>query len=177
MCGIAGYVSDRIADGASILEKMNRAMVHRGPDDAGIYIHGPIGLAMRRLSVIDIVGGHQPVWNENQSVVLIFNGEIYNYRDIREDLKKKGYRFSTNSDTEVLLRLYEEKGVNCLHRLNGMFAFAIYDRREDLFFAARDRMGEKPFHYYYHHNEFVFASEIKSILQCPAIDCSMSLTA
>ena len=177
MCGIAGYVSERVRDGTRILERMNQVMIHRGPDDAGIYVNGTHGLGMRRLSIIDVAGGSQPIWNEDHTIGLVFNGEIYNFHELREELEKKGHRFSSHSDTEVIVHLYEEEGIECLKRLNGMFAFALFDQKQEQLFLARDRMGEKPLHYYHHNGEFVFASEIKSILTFPGVSTRLNLEA
>ena len=177
MCGIAGFVSPRVTDGARVLQRMNEAMAHRGPDDAGTYLHETVGLGMRRLSIIDLEGGNQPLWNENQTIGIILNGEIYNFRELRETLIKKGHRFSSRSDTEVIVHLYEEEGIECLRQLNGMFAFALYDRNQDLLFLARDRLGEKPLHYYHHKGELVFASEIKSLLEFPGLETALDLNA
>ena len=177
MCGIAGYISPRVTDGARVLQKMNEVMVHRGPDDSGIHLDGPLGLAMRRLSIIDLPGGAQPIWNEDQTIAIVFNGEIYNFRELREELLKKGHRFSSRSDTEVIVHLYEEEGTDCVKRLNGMFAFALYDKNQNQLFLARDRMGEKPLHYYFHAGDFVFASEIKSILEFPEMEADLYLEA
>lgn len=177
MCGIAGYATPKVKDGRALLEQMNQAMVHRGPDDSGVYIQKDYGLAMRRLSIIDLAGGHQPVWNEDQTVAVVFNGEIYNFQKLRQELLQKGHSFTTHSDTEVLVHLYEEEGTKCVGRLNGMFAFAIFDRKQDLFFLARDRMGEKPLHYYFKDGHFLFASEIKSLLTCPWVEKILNLEA
>lgn len=177
MCGISGYVSPRAFEGKRVLQRMNDVMTHRGPDDEGFYLNGPYGLSMRRLSIIDLSGGGQPIWNEDQTAGVVFNGEIYNFRQLREELLAKGHRFSTRSDTEVIVHLYEEEGAECVKRLNGMFAFALYDRAQDLLFLARDRMGEKPLHYYLHEDQFVFASEIKSILTFPEIETSLNFDA
>lgn len=177
MCGIAGYVSGRIQEGSAVLERMNQAMIHRGPDEEGIYVNGTHGLGMRRLQVIDLTGGSQPIWNEDHTVGIVFNGEIYNFRELREGLLKKGHRFSSRSDTEVIVHLYEEEGVGCLERLNGMFAFALYDTKQGELFLARDRLGEKPLHYYHRNGEFVFASEIKSILAFPGLTPRLNLEA
>lgn len=175
MCGIAGYVSPKIEDGSAILHRMNQKMIHRGPDDDGVYVNGATGLSMRRLSIIDLEKGRQPIWNETGTVGIVFNGEIYNFRQLREELIQKGHRFSTGTDTEVVVHLYEEEGIACLHRLNGMFAFALYDRDNDQLFLARDRLGEKPLHYTYQNGNFVFASEIKSILVFPGIEPQIDL--
>lgn len=143
---------------------MRDLMTHRGPDDAGVYLNKNIGLAHRRLSIIDVAGGYQPLSNEDDTVWIIYNGEIYNYLDLKETLKSKGHVFKTNSDTEVILHAYEEFGVGCLEYMRGMFAFAIWDDRKKQFFGARDRLGIKPFYYYNLNNCFIFSSEIKSIL-------------
>lgn len=177
MCGIAGYVSRRVQEGRQVLQRMNQVMIHRGPDEGGIYVNGTHGLGMRRLSIIDVSGGSQPIWNEDRTIGLVFNGEIYNFRELREQLEKKGHRFSSRSDTEVIVHLYEEEGIECLQSLNGMFAFALYDRSRDELFLARDRMGEKPLHYYFHEGDFVFASEIKSILTFPGVTPRLNLEA
>src|SRR4051794_33923057 len=128
MCGITGYVNkgDHAVD-HSVLERMNGAIVHRGPDEDGFYINENVGLAMRRLSIIDVAGGHQPIHNEARTNWLVFNGEIYNYQELRKDLEGRGHRFETKSDTEVILHLYDEHGPSCLEFLRGMFAFAIWD--------------------------------------------------
>ena len=177
MCGIAGYVSTRIRDGAAVLQRMNEVMIHRGPDEGGIHVNGTVGLAMRRLKIIDLMGGSQPMWNEDRTVGLVFNGEIYNFRELREQLEKKGHRFSSRSDTEVIVHQYEEEGVDCLDHLNGMFAFALYDWKQEQLFLARDRIGEKPLYYYFHNGDFIFASEIKSILTFPGLTPSLNLEA
>lgn len=177
MCGIAGYFSPHIKDGRSVLKKMTDAIIHRGPDDEGFYINGACGLGARRLSIIDLSDGHQPIGNEDQTVVVAFNGEIYNFQSLRDELIGKGHKFSSKTDTEVIVHLYEEKGIDCLRDLNGMFAFALHDRKKDLIFLARDRMGEKPLHYYYKNGEFVFGSEIKSILTFPGMNTGWNLEA
>ncbi len=161
MCGICGYSG--IGDEA-LLTKMTDSLSHRGPDDHGYYRHGTVGLGHRRLSVIDIAGGHQPMVSDDGNLVLIFNGEIYNYRELRETLEHGGRRFTTASDTEVLLALYEERGAAALTELNGMFAFAVFDRRDGSLFLARDRIGIKPLYYLSLPGRFLFASEAKSIL-------------
>lgn len=174
MCGIFGMAAvhgqrpDR-----GLLEKMGDAIVHRGPDDAGFFVSGPVGLGMRRLSIIDLAGGHQPIFNEARDKVIVFNGEIYNFHEIREGLQKKGHSFTTNSDTEAILHLYEEKGESCVEDLVGMFAFAIWDIEKESLFLARDRFGEKPLHYYWDGRRFIFASEIKSMLCDEGVDRSL----
>ncbi|MBV9340115.1 MAG: asparagine synthase (glutamine-hydrolyzing) [Acidobacteria bacterium] len=166
MCGIAGIVnSDRSepVDSAAI-HRMCQAIVHRGPDDEGILVKQNTGLGMRRLSIIDVAGGHQPVFNEDRSIWIVFNGEIYNFPALRPGLEAAGHRFSTRSDTEVIGHLYEEMGAACVEKLRGMFAFALYDERQRKLLIARDRLGKKPLHYAHAGGRLLFASEIKSIL-------------
>jgi asparagine synthase (glutamine-hydrolysing) len=150
---------------------------HRGPDDSGLYLDGNMGFGFNRLSIIDLSGGHQPMSNEDGSVTLVFNGEIYNFQDVRRDLASRGYRFHTQSDTEVILHAWEEFGESCVDHLRGMFAFAIWDSRRKLLFGARDRVGIKPFYYYLNHEQFAFASEIKSLLELPGIPREVSTEA
>ncbi len=177
MCGITGKIN--FDPGWSInpseLKQMTDVILHRGPDDEGILIRGNVGLGFRRLSIIDLAGGHQPLASENESIHIIFNGEIYNFLEQREILLKKGYRFRTVSDTEVILHLYEEYGVDCLEHLRGMFAFAIWDENKQQLFCARDRFGIKPFYYYTDQEKFVFGSEIKAILKAEGIDRTLSV--
>jgi asparagine synthase (glutamine-hydrolysing) len=144
---------------------MTSVLVHRGPDEGDIYVDGPVGLGHRRLSIIDVVGGTQPIFNEDKTKAIIFNGEIYNFQPLREVLLKKGYNFTTRSDTEVILHAYEEYGDKCVQHLRGMFAFAIWDAQKKQLFLARDRVGIKPLYYYWDGRKFLFASEIKAILQ------------
>lgn len=177
MCGIAGLVSPRVKDPRGEVERMNQTLIHRGPDDSGIFTQGNLGLGMRRLSIIDLVKGHQPMTTEDGRATVVFNGEIYNFRELRAELSGKGYRFRTDSDTEVILRLYEEEGIQCLEKLNGMFGFAIYDQKEDWLFIARDRLGEKPIHYYHQGDDFAFASEIKAILSCSFVTPTLNFEA
>jgi asparagine synthase (glutamine-hydrolysing) len=166
MCGIAGIVR---WDGAPIPEHeirdMCSAIVHRGPDDEGVYLGDGVALGMRRLSIIDLEGGHQPMSNEDGSVWIVFNGEIYNYRELRHDLEQRGHIFRTGSDTEVIVHLYEECGPRCVDRLRGMFAFAVWDEQKRQLLLARDRLGIKPLYYAERGNELLFASELKPILQ------------
>jgi asparagine synthase (glutamine-hydrolysing) len=143
---------------------MCQTIVHRGPDDEGIYAHGPVGLGMRRLSIIDLAGGKQPIHNEDQSVWVVFNGEIYNFPELRRELESRGHRFYTHSDTEVIVHLYEEMGADCVKKLRGMFAIALYDAKRDSLLLARDRLGKKPLHYALHRGRLLFGSEIKTIL-------------
>ena len=171
MCGIAGRINlDKSPVSIELLEKMATIMAHRGPDDQGIYLEKNVGLSHRRLSIIDLSSaGHQPMANEDKSIVIVHNGEVYNYLEIRKELEKKSYRFKSNTDTEVILRSYEEWGKDCLLKFNGMFAFCIWDKRNKELFLARDRYGIKPLYYYFQNNKFIFASEIKAILQNPEV--------
>ncbi len=179
MCGICGIVSfkaDKPVREEEIKEMTDR-LIHRGPDDWGIFHKFPsVGLGMRRLSIIDLVGGKQPIHNENGTIQIVFNGEIYNFKELRQDLEKKGHRFYTSCDTEVIVHLYEEYEVDCLQFLRGMFALSIWDENKKRLFLARDRLGIKPLHYIVEDGRIIFASEIKSILSCGGItrelDCS-----
>src|ERR1700722_15478116 len=148
---------------------MNRKIAHRGPDDDGFLVEGNVGLAMRRLSIIDVKTGHQPLSNEDENLWIVFNGEIYNHADLRAQLESSGHHYRTRSDTETIVHLYEEYGRDCVKHLRGMFAFAIWDRRRKILFAARDRLGIKPFYYRYDRNTLLFGSEIKAILSYPGI--------
>jgi len=165
MCGIAG-----IADSAPsavdqpTIHRMCQTIVHRGPDDEGILVKGGVGLGMRRLSIIDLPGGHQPVFNEDRSVWIVFNGEIYNFPELRRELESRGHRFYTHTDTEVIVHLYEDYGAECVQKLRGMFAFALYDERQRRLLLARDRLGKKPLHYALVNGRLLFGSEIKAIL-------------
>ena len=171
MCGIAAIFSDRIKEeDKNILCKMNDRMKHRGPDGYGYYFDEMVGLAHRRLSIIDLSeNGKQPMSNEDGSVWITFNGEIYNFQDLRIDLEIKGHIFRSNTDTEVLVHLYEEYPDNFLEKIRGMFAFAIWDKKRKRIIAARDRLGKKPIYYYHNHKETVIASEIKALLEHPSI--------
>jgi asparagine synthase (glutamine-hydrolysing) len=171
MCGICGiFFSDRNwRVTGDVLAGMNQRIVHRGPDDEGFFVEENVGLAMRRLSIIDVKSGHQPLANENQDVWIVFNGEIYNHADLRTGLEAKGHRYRSHSDTETIVHLYEEYGRDCVKHLRGMFAFAIWDRRKRVLFAARDRLGIKPFYYRWDGKAFLFGSEIKTILAYPGI--------
>src|SRR5437879_8616402 len=165
MCGIAGIVSGAHEEiDSTTIHQMCQSMVHRGPDDEGIFVKKGAGLGMRRLSIIDLPGGHQPLFNEDRSVWIVFNGKIYNFRELRVELERKGHRFSTNSDTEVIVHLYEDLGSDCVQKLRGMFGFAIYDERRQRLFLARDRLGIKPLHYALSDGRLLFGSEIKAIL-------------
>lgn len=167
MCGIVGIINHNINASCNEAEliKMRDLQIHRGPDDAGAYVNKNVGLAHRRLSIIDLSGGHQPMTNQSQKLWIVFNGEIYNFKEIRNNLIKKGHKFKTVSDTETILHLYKEKGENCVHDLHGMFAFAIWNENDKTLFLARDRIGIKPLYYTVTKNSFIFSSEIKSILK------------
>lgn len=176
MCGITGKIYLDPARHAEVneLKRMTDVIIHRGPDDEGFFTRGNVGLGFRRLSIIDLNTGHQPLSNESGTVVIIFNGEIYNYREKKEELLKKGYVFRTTTDTEVILHLYEEYGTGCLQHLRGMFGFAIWDENKKQLFCARDRFGIKPFYYYLDDEKLLFGSEIKSIMAADSIDRSLS---
>ena len=166
MCGIAGlmkFCRDVRAD-SGVVRQMCAAMTHRGPDDEGVYADGPTAIGMRRLSIIDVAGGHQPLSNENGTIWIVFNGEIYNHAELRKGLEQRGHRYRTNSDTETIVHLYEEYGRDCVKHLRGMFAFAIWDREKGTLFVARDRLGIKPLYYRTTPDSFLFGSEIKVIL-------------
>jgi len=165
LCGIAGLVGrhSEIIDAATV-RQMCATIVHRGPDDEGIRTAGAVGLGMRRLSIIDLSGGHQPIHNEDKTVWIVFNGEIYNFPELREGLEKRGHTFYTHSDTEVIVHLYEELGADCISKLRGMFAIALYDERQQKLLLARDRLGKKPLYYAQKDGRLYFGSEIKTIL-------------
>ncbi|HEV3409444.1 MAG TPA: asparagine synthase (glutamine-hydrolyzing) [Chthoniobacterales bacterium] len=166
MCGIAGYVTRHdAADRAPLLRALTGALRHRGPDDEGYFFAPGIGLGMRRLSIVDLECGQQPTANEDGAVRVIFNGEIYNYLELRDELKQRGHRLTTKSDTETLAHLYEEHGVEMLQFLRGMFAFALWDSRKRMLFLARDRLGKKPLNYVQAEGELTFASEIAPLLE------------
>ena len=165
MCGICGIVSaDPITDSEPV-RLMKRSLHHRGPDGEGEYHNPHIILAMRRLSIIDLTGGWQPLYNEDRSLVLICNGEIYNFIELRSQLESRGHRFNTKSDCETIVHLYEECGTDCVHHLRGMFAFALWDNKHQRLLLARDRMGEKPLYLYEHKGQLIFASELKALLR------------
>ena len=166
MCGFVGF-TNFIKDDGTVLEKMMNRIVHRGPDSAGKFVDSDVALGFRRLSIIDLAEGDQPMFNEDKSLVLTFNGEIYNFKDLREELIAAGHKFANNSDSEVLLHGYEEWGEDLVRRLRGMFGFVIFDRKEKSIFAARDMFGIKPFYYTFMGESFLFGSEIKSFLEHP----------
>lgn len=166
MCGIAGIVGTK-DDGwisQDIIHRMCQTIIHRGPDDEGLFLKNGAGLGMRRLSVIDLEGGRQPVFNEDRTAWIVFNGEIYNFRELRRELEDRGHHFSTHADTEVIVHLYEDLGADCVHKLRGMFAFALFDEKRRYLLLARDRLGKKPLHYTLSGSRLFFGSEIKAIL-------------
>ncbi len=171
MCGICGVLRlDGQPVSANTIAKMSVSIAHRGPDSDGVWTNGPIGLGHRRLAIIDLTpSGHQPMSNETGDVLIVYNGELYNFQNLRVELETAGHRFHSHSDTEVIIHAYEEWGTSCLERFNGMFAFAIWDQRERCLFLARDRVGVKPLYYYCDGAKFIFASEIKAILAYPGV--------
>jgi asparagine synthase (glutamine-hydrolysing) len=171
VCGICGKLNfDRESSvSPGLIRAMADTIAHRGPDDDGYYVAGPVGFGFRRLSIIDLATGHQPISNEDGTVWIVFNGEIYNYQELRTFLQGKGHVFKTQTDTEVIVHLYEEFGENCVEKLRGMFAFAIWDERKESLFLARDRVGIKPLYYWHSGKALVFASEIKAILADPQV--------
>ncbi|MEK0399300.1 asparagine synthase (glutamine-hydrolyzing) [Tetragenococcus halophilus] len=172
MCGIVGFVNTNysIDEKTEQLEEMMARIVHRGPDNTGQFVDEGVALGFRRLSIIDLKGGNQPIFNENDSKAIIFNGEIYNYQELQQDLQEKGHVFKTSADTEVILHGYEEYGTQIVKKLRGMFTFAIWDREKQELFGARDHFGIKPLYYYHKNNTFMFGSEIKSFLDHPAFE-------
>jgi asparagine synthase (glutamine-hydrolysing) len=180
MCGIAGTIelgSRRSADAAAIVRRMSGMLVHRGPDDEGILADGPVTFGFRRLQIIDLATGHQPIQNEDETIWVMFNGEIYNYVELREELEKKGHRFRTKSDTEVIVHAYESWGLDFVDRLSGMFAIALWDRNLSRVVLVRDRMGKKPFFYAERNGQLAFASELKAFLPWPHLDATIDPTA
>ncbi len=181
MCGIAGFISKentRIAEREQLLDAMCKIITHRGPDEQGTTIEGRAALGMRRLSIIDLKTGQQPIYNESGDKFIVFNGEIYNFIELKTNLEKLGYKFKTNSDTETILHAFEEYGTNCLEHLRGMFAFAIWDKTDESLFIARDRVGKKPLFYSMTKNgEFVFGSELKSVLKNKSVSREIDFSA
>ena len=177
MCGIAGKVSltDRV--GQSLLEEMCSVIEHRGPDSRGLFLDNGLGLGIQRLRVIDLQTGDQPIFNEDRSVVVILNGEIYNYKEVRAELEQAGHRFGTNSDTEVIVHLYEDRGDECVQALRGMFAFALWDKTRRRLLLARDRVGKKPLFYATRNGDLWFGSEAKAILQDPDVKREIDVNA
>ena len=168
MCGFCGFTG-QIATPEEILEKMKNKIIHRGPDSGGSHIDNGIAMGFRRLSFVDLEGGHQPIYNETRDMVITFNGEIYNHQEIREELEAKGHVMGSHADTEVLIHGYEEWGEEILQKLRGMFAFVIWDKKNETLFGARDFFGIKPFYYTLADGNFIYGSEIKSILEHPAV--------
>ncbi|OGZ37097.1 MAG: asparagine synthase (glutamine-hydrolyzing) [Candidatus Portnoybacteria bacterium RIFCSPLOWO2_12_FULL_39_9] len=172
MCGITGYFGE---GNREILKKMTDSLRHRGPDDEGFYIGERIGLGHRRLSIIDLEGGHQPMTNEDKTIWVVFNGEIYNFQELKEKLEKQGHQFKTKSDTEAIVHLYEEKEEEFLEELNGMFAIALWDEKKEKLILARDRLGEKPLYYVVFNQNLVFGSELKALLAHPLVKKELDL--
>jgi len=172
MCGIVTVLKFDTNDALDpgVLKSMTDALRHRGPDDEGFHISGNLGMGFRRLSIIDLAGGHQPMFNEDRSVCIVFNGEIYNFQSLREELQKRGHKFSTRCDTETILHAYEEWNEQCLQKFIGMFAFTIWDEKKRKLFAARDRLGIKPLNYYLDEKSIIICSELKSLLGYPGFD-------
>lgn len=181
MCGIAGWInlnqSDSNQGTESVLHSMCETIVHRGPDSEGLWLDDTAALGMRRLSIIDLKTGDQPVFNEDKSVIVMMNGELYNYREVRADLEKRGHTFTTKSDTEILPHLYEEYGENLLEHVNGMYAFSLWDTRRKKLIIARDRFGEKPLYYGAFDGKLIWASELKAILAHPSVNAEIDLNA
>jgi asparagine synthase (glutamine-hydrolysing) len=178
MCGICGiFYTDRTRRvDRDTLAEMNQRIVHRGPDDDGFFVEANVGLAMRRLSIIDIQTGHQPICNEDENLWIVYNGELYNHQELRKNLEARGHRYRTKSDTETIVHLFEEYGRDCVKYLRGMFAFAIWDRRKHQLFVARDRLGIKPLYYRYDGKTLLYASEIKAILAHPEVSPEFNRT-
>ncbi len=176
MCGIVGMLYNDSCKNVSnkLLESMCHVIKHRGPDDSGVWAEENVGIGMARLSIIDVAGGHQPIHNEDKTIWIVYNGEIYDYQETRDDLISRGHKFYTTTDTEIIVHLYEEYGDDCVERIRGMFAFAIWDKRKEELFVARDRLGIKPLHYYSNGSCFIFGSEIKSILQHDSVPREMN---
>ncbi len=179
MCGICGIYNYKNSENVSevLIKQMTSKIAHRGPDDEGFYIKRNIGLGHRRLSIIDIEGGHQPIANEDGTVWIVYNGEIYNFKELRKYLVKHGHEFQTETDTEVIVHAYEEFGIDCVKRFNGIFAFSIWDENQRRLFLARDHFGVKPLYYYYNGKRFLFGSELKAILCDPSIPREIDIDA
>ena len=180
MCGITGWMRPGREINKELFTSITRTLIHRGPDEEGYYYYDKkdvhLALGHRRLKIIDLLSGKQPMTNENKKIWLVYNGEIYNFRELKENLIKKGHKFLSHSDTEVIIHLYEEKGINLLEDLNGMFAFGLWDEEKETLFLARDRIGIKPLYYYYNGEDFAFASEIKPFLQIPSFQKKIDIT-
>jgi asparagine synthase (glutamine-hydrolysing) len=171
MCGLAGFLSSiPVSDAHIVLRRMTDVIRHRGPDDHGFFLHdNRVALGHRRLSIVDLSGGHQPMTNEDGSVVIVFNGEIFNHAEVRPELERRGHRYQSHSDTETIIHAWEEWGPKCLERFRGMFAFVLWDGKRRKLYAVRDRLGIKPFYYFFDGRTFVFGSEIKAVLGHPAV--------
>lgn len=181
MCGINGIIDFSKTKDAnfikSLIKNMNDKIIYRGPDDTGIFINKNFGFGMRRLSIIDLMSGHQPMFNADKNIAVVFNGEIYNYNEIKNNLKQLGYTFATHSNTEVIIYAYEEYGTNCFNMFDGMFAIAIYDQNKNEVILGRDKVGEKPLYYYKDTNNFIFGSELKSLMGSGLIKKNINLQA
>jgi asparagine synthase (glutamine-hydrolysing) len=179
MCGIIGFINfdSNLSADQQTARAMSAAILHRGPDDEGFYFNQNVALGMRRLSIIDVAGGHQPISNEDGSVWVVFNGEIYNFPELRQQLLGRGHQFKTQSDTETIVHLYEEYGDELVQHLNGMFAFALWDEKRQRLLIARDRMGEKPLYFTETKQAFIFASELKALVEHPSVKRRVNLLA
>jgi asparagine synthase (glutamine-hydrolysing) len=179
MCGIAGVINyyEKRDVPKRLIQNMVSVLEHRGPDDVGFHVKGNVGLGIRRLSIIDVEKGHQPIGNEDNSIWVVYNGEIYNYQELRQDLEKKHHRFKTHSDTEIIVHLYEEMGRNLVTRLNGMFAFALWDSKRQTLLLGRDRAGIKPLFYYIGRDKLLFGSELKALLQDSSVPRTLDFQA
>src|SRR5438034_8788878 len=170
MCGIAGFITDSSSfDREKVLERMTESIRHRGPDGGGYYVDSHAALGHRRLSIVEIAAGEQTIANEDENLWVVYNGEIYNHSEMRRNLERAGHRYKSRCDTETILHAYEEYGPDCLFQFRGMFAFALWNKHSKTLFCARDRLGIKPFYYYWDGRLFAFASEIKALLEHPAI--------
>lgn len=183
ICGIYNFKGNGSIE-KSVIENMNRVLTHRGTDDEGIFLgfksndnKYKIALGRRRLSIIDLETGHQSIHNEDKMVWIVFNGEIYNFRQLRKNSQERGHKFYTKSDAETIIHLYEDYGIDCLKYLRGMFAFAIWDDRKKILFLATDRLGQNPLIYKLDNNKIIFASEIKAILRVPTVQRKVNLSA
>src|SRR5690606_26715935 len=173
MCGISGIVDlrGRRPIGEALLREMNSTLLHRGPDGEGFHFEPGVALGHRRLSIIDLAGGKQPLYNEDETVVVTYNGEIYDFKEIERELTSRGHRFRTRCDTEVIVHAWEEWGPECLLRFNGMFAFGLWDRKKEILFLARDRLGVKPLYYAeLPDGELIFSSELKALMRHPLLE-------
>src|SRR5512135_2514772 len=166
MCGICGQLVSNPAQAADgeLLQRLNATIRHRGPDSEGYYVNESVGLAISRLAVIDVTGGQQPIYNEDGAIVVVFNGEIYNFRELRAELEKLGHRFRTQSDTEVIVHGYEQWGDGAVTRFNGMFAIALWDKPRQRLLLVRDRMGKKPLYWHWSKHGLLWGSEAKAVL-------------